>query len=72
MAGHCFIDSEKLLRLSMIKNSRGSSVNLNWLITGRGPILLSNSEFVEQDDLFIKLRVLPHNKIEAIIQLLDL
>ena len=56
----------------MIKNSRGSSVNLNWLITGRGPILLSNSEFVEQDDLFIKLRVLPHSKIEAIIQLLDL
>ncbi|MBR8843170.1 hypothetical protein [Pseudoalteromonas sp. JC3] len=72
MSGDCFVDSEKLVRLSLIKNSEGSSVNLHWLITGSGPTLLSSYKPVEQGNMFMKLKTLPPDKVKAIIQLLDL
>lgn len=72
MAGHCFVDSEKLVKLSSIKNSEGFSVNLHWLLTGVGPTLLGGSQAADEDVEFNKLRALPLNKVEAIIRLFDL
>jgi hypothetical protein len=72
MSGLCFIDSEKLVTLSSIKNSEGLYANLHWLITGNGPKLLKCNECDEMEELLKKLRALPENKIKAIIQLCDL
>lgn len=70
MVGQCFIDSEKMVVLSTVKNSKNQSANLHWLMTGRGKPLLTDN--FELDNLLAKLNLLPEHKVKAIIQLLDL
>ncbi|MEI8704702.1 hypothetical protein [Pseudoalteromonas sp. B62] len=72
MAGHCFVDTERLILLSSIKSAEGFYANLHWLLTGLGQPLLKDSKVQGSNADLKKLMSLPQNKLKAIIELLDL
>lgn len=73
LKGKVFPDTEKLYKLAEIEIDKSTRVNLDWLLTGEGSLIifLKKNKKDSRSELELNINRLPENKAQALLTLLS-